>query len=170
MTPWIAWPTTTLFLALLLLACLAALLAYASATLQGRRPLGRYKSVKPLTVPEQTLYWRLSEALPECVILSQVTFSRFMATDTNGRTSFGDRMTLHNRISQKSIDFLVCLKDFTVVAAVELDDSSHRFERDAARDQLLESAGIEVLRVHVRDIPSAARLREIFTTDRRQPA
>lgn len=89
-----------------------------------------------------------------------------MRPDTVRSIGRGHYAALRNRIAQKSIDYLICLKDFTVVAAIELDDATHVSERDAARDELLQSAGIEVLRVHVRDIPSATRLREIFTEER----
>ena len=121
-----------------------------------------YQQVKPLSDVEQVLYWRLVEALPECVVLSQVTFSRFMKPTAHPRQR--DYFALYGRIAQKSIDYLVCLKDFTVVAAVELDDSSHVVERDRQRDELLRSAGITVLRVHARELPSVDRIRAAFTT------
>jgi hypothetical protein len=123
----------------------------------------RYRQVRPLSDAEQALYWRLVEALPECVILSQVTFSRFMKPDTGGMAPAREYHALRNRISQKTIDFLVCLKDFTVVAAIELDDSSHVEASDHARDELLRAAGIVVLRMPSRDMPTVARLRELFT-------
>lgn len=123
----------------------------------------RYQQVRPLSDAEQALYWRLVEALPECVILSQVTFSRFMKPDTGGVAPAREYHALRNRISQKTIDFLVCLEDFTVVAAIELDDSTHVEASDHARDELLRAAGIAVLRMPSRDMPSVARLRELFT-------
>lgn len=124
-----------------------------------RAPIGAYRLRKPLSAPEQTLYWRLVQALPECVVLSQVSFSRFLEPDARGR---GARLGLFNRISRKSTDFLVCLKDFTVVAAVELDDRTHVRERDARRDAMLGTAGVKVVRMHVRDIPSVEQIRAIF--------
>lgn len=121
---------------------------------------GRYRSLKPLSDPEQSLYWRLKEAMPECVVLAQVTFSRFIAAQHSDRSG---RQALFNRISRKSEDFLVCLPDFTVVAAVELDDKSHSPKTDAQRDSILEAAGIPLVRVNVREVPSAEQLRAIFT-------
>lgn len=119
-----------------------------------------YSSAKPLTDPEQTLFWRLKEAMPECIVLSQVTFSRFLKP--KGAMSRSQHQILFNRISQKSIDFLVCLPDFTVVAALELDDASHSPARDARRDAILTAAGIPVVRVHVKDMPSVENLRAAF--------
>lgn len=152
------WPVV-LAAALVIFGVLALLLRPA------RRPRAalRYQQVRPLSDAEQALYWRLVEALPECVILSQVTFSRFMKPDTGGVAPAREYHALRNRISQKTIDFLVCLKDFTVVAAIELDDSSHVEASDRARDELLRAGGIAVLRMPSRDMPSVARLRELFT-------
>jgi hypothetical protein len=124
------------------------------------RATDAYRSNKPLSEPEQTLYWRLREAVPECVVLSQVTFSRFMTPDVRGRAQ---RRALFNRISSKSADFLVCLKDFTLVAAIELDDRSHSRDRDTRRDEILASAGIPVLRFNVKEMPSVERLRTLLT-------
>ena len=36
----------------------------------------KYEQFRPLTETEQVLYWRLVEALPECVVLAQVPFTR----------------------------------------------------------------------------------------------
>jgi hypothetical protein len=122
-----------------------------------------YGQTRPLTDPEQVLYWRLVEALPECVILAQVSFSRFMKpTPPEGVLEARQYRALFFRISQKTVDFLVCLKDFTVVAAVELDDSTHA-DVDLRREQLLQSAGIPLVRLRVDHIPTVERLREMFT-------
>jgi hypothetical protein len=60
--------------------------------------------------------------------------------------------TLRNRANQKHVDFVVVrASDFGVVAAVELDDSSHQRakvkERDGFVDGALEAAGVRVVRV-----------------------
>lgn len=125
-----------------------------------------YESVKPLSAPEQVLYWRLLEALPECVVLPQVTFSRFMKPDTGGVAPKEEYHALQNRISQKTIDFLVCLKDFTVVAAIELDDATHKRDADERRDQILRAAGVVVIRLRTREMPTIEKLRELFTAER----
>lgn len=111
---------------------------------------------------EQVLYWRLIEALPECVILPQVTFSRFLRPAGRG-LGMAHRRALQNQVAQKTVDYLVCLKDFTVVAAVELDDRSHSTDRDRRRDELLLVANIPVIRASVKDMPSVDWLRDRFT-------
>jgi hypothetical protein len=137
----------------------AVVLGVAKKRLPKQLPIGKYRVGKPLSSPEQVLYWRLKEAMPECVVLGQVSFSRFMQPDASSQSV---RRGLFNAISQKTTDFLVCLPDFTVVAAVELDDRSHVAEKDVRRDAIFESAGIPIVRVRADDIPSSDELRAVF--------
>ena len=118
-----------------------------------------YRTKKPLSDAEQTLYWRLREAMPDCVVLPQVPLSRFLEPGVKGAVRRG----LHNRIAQKSVDFLVCLPDFTIIAAIELDDASHRPGKDARKNSIFASAGLTLIRLHVRKIPAVAELRALFT-------
>ena len=150
--------TTIFVLALLVFLILVAFAIYRQWS---RKPtLDVYEAIKPLSDPEQTLYWRLKEAMPECVILGQVSFSRFLRPKAEARRG---RRALFLRISQKTVDFLVCLPDFTVVAAIELDDSRHSKVKDMQRDAILRSAGVPVVRLNVASIPSAEELRAAFT-------
>jgi hypothetical protein len=56
-----------------------------------------------------------------------------------------------------SLDFLVCLKDSTIVAAVEPDDETHekasRIETDAKMEKALSAAGVALVRWHVSALP-----------------
>ncbi len=59
-----------------------------------------------------------------------------------------------SKISQKHLDFVLCdPRDASVVLAIELDDWTHNRasaqKRDAQKDDVLESAGIPLLRVKV---------------------
>ena len=122
-----------------------------------------YVARKLLTKPEQVLYYRLIEALPECVVLAQVQLSRVIEV-RKGESSYQWR----NRISQKSLDFVVCLPDSTVVAAIELDDSSHqkthRRNADQTKDKALVDAGVKVLRWKVSELPNVNVIRTAFTS------
>jgi hypothetical protein len=117
---------------------------------------------KLLSSPEQVLYYRLVKALPECIVLAQVQLSRVLAVKKG--FNFGQ---WNNRINRLSLDFVVCLKDSTVVAAIELDDSSHnqphRAEPDARKAAALEAAGIKLLRWSVKSLPDEAAIRTAFT-------
>jgi hypothetical protein len=117
---------------------------------------------KLLTKPEQILYFRLVEALPDYVIFSQVQLSVMLGV--KGWKNYG----WLNRINRMSSDFVVCSRqDFTIIAAIELDDSSHgRPERQAAdrkKDKALTVAGIHIIRWHVRNIPTVQAIRNSFS-------
>ena len=127
----------------------------------------RYEQFRPLTETEQVLYWRLVEALPECVVLPKVPFSRFIkAPEPGDKIPVRLYRTMSARMAQKRVDFLVCLRDFTVVATVDLDDPASEAKRDPMRDELLKSAGIVPLRVFAEAMPSVETLREMFTASR----
>jgi very-short-patch-repair endonuclease len=61
---------------------------------------------------------------------------------------------------------VLCSKDSTIVAVIELDDASHkkanREAADAKKDKALESAGIRILRWQVNSIPDEAEIRATF--------
>jgi hypothetical protein len=108
---------------------------------------------KPMTNPEQVLYFRLLEALPEHIVLAQVQLSRFLGVDKSQPV----RRWL-NRINRLSVDFLVLKRDASVVAAIELDDKTHerpdRREADGRKARALAAAGVPLLRWNVTRMPS----------------
>lgn len=120
-----------------------------------------FYSKKPLSQPEQILYHRLVKALPECIVLAQVQASRVLGVKKG--VNFG---VWNNRINRLSLDFVVCLKDSTVVAVVELDDSSHeradRQEADRRKERALKSAGVAFVRWSVKAMPDQAQIRAAF--------
>ncbi len=117
---------------------------------------------KPLSEPEQILYHRLVKTLPECIVLAQVQVSRVLGVKKG--FNFGQ---WNNRINRLSLDYVICLKDSTVVAAIELDDSSHetqsRREADRRKEQALRSAGVPFVRWSVNALPDEAKIRAAFT-------
>lgn len=118
-----------------------------------------FTQCRPLSEREQILYWRLRKVLPDQMVLSQVGMSRILRVE-KGK---GVRAWL-NRIDRMTVDFLVCLPDATIVAAIELDDSSHlrsdRVAADAKKDKAMGSAGIRMLRFQ--EIPSEDEIRRAF--------
>src|SRR5437868_1500349 len=110
-----------------LVAALALLAAIAAAALlfalRGRKTVADafpFDQVRPLTEREQVLYWRLRKVLPDQVVLAQVAMSRILRV----RRGYNVRAWM-NRVDRMTVDFVVCLQDSTIVAAVELDDASH---------------------------------------------
>jgi very-short-patch-repair endonuclease len=113
---------------------------------------------KPLTQPEQVLYFRLTKALPDHIVLAQVQLSRFL-----GVKKGSNFQAWYNRINRMSADFLVCRKDSSIVAAVELDDASHgrgdRQSADAKKDKAFSSAGIRVVRWQAKALPDEVTIK-----------
>lgn len=108
---------------------------------------------EPLTKHEQAMFFRLQEALPNLVVLSQVSFGALLKARARATRNTFDR---------KRADFVICDRSLKVVAVIELDDSSHegREKEDADRDALLTQAGYRVLRY--KGVPSAERLQADF--------
>ena len=113
---------------------------------------------KPLTQPEQVLYHRLIRALPEHIVLAQVQVSRVLGVKKG--SNFNE---WNNRINRMSYDFVVCSKDSTVIAAIELDDKSHesktRVATDDKKNKATADAGLKLVRWHVRSLPDEAQIR-----------
>jgi hypothetical protein len=128
------------------------------ATSTGRWP---FSLRRPLTEPEQVLYFRLCQALPDNIVLAQVGMSRFLSV----RRGYNAR-AWYNRINRMSVDFLVCTKDASVVAAVELDDASHqhpdRVSADAKKELALNAAGVRLLRWKVDAMPDESVIQLAF--------
>lgn len=108
---------------------------------------------KPLSPPEQVLYHRLIRSLPEHIVLAQVQVSRVLGVKKGSAFN-----VWNNRINRLSYDFVVCGKDSTVIAAIELDDKTHeskaRSATDEKKNKASSDAGLRLLRWHVRSLPS----------------
>lgn len=129
-----------------------------------------YEHCKPLTATEAVFYYRLIKALPDHIILPQVQLCRFIKIK-NAATfkRSGQSYALQNRIAQQSVDYLVCLKDFTIVAAVELDDKSHSNSKvkqlDQKKEESLKAAGVSLVRWHAEQMPSVEDIYKRFSTE-----
>jgi len=116
---------------------------------------------KPLSQAEQVLYFRLIQALPEHIILAQVQLSRLL-----GVKKGNNYQAWFNRINRMSVDFVVCNKDSSIVAVIELDDATHQREdrqaADAKKDKVLASAGVRLVRWQAKSIPDIAAIQITF--------
>lgn len=152
---------TIVLFAVALLSTIAALFLKKRESPDLKHPWPFYAK-KLLSEPEQVLYYRMVKAMPECMVLAQVQLSRILGVKKGFNFS-----EWHNRINRMSVDFLVCLKDSSIVAAIELDDESQkswsRREADAKKQKSLESAGITLIRWQVSSLPDEAAIRAAFT-------
>lgn len=115
---------------------------------------------KPLLTRAEHRFLRiLTEALPGYMICPQVAMGALLkvADDVDKRQVLATR----NKFSQKIVDFaIVDPADGSVVALVELDDSSHDTARDRRRDAMLYRAGYRVERFSNRPFPDVPFVRD----------
>lgn len=126
-------------------------------------PLGDINVSKrrPLSAYEEQMFYTLSGALPGCIVLAQVAFSSLITTKSHAT---------RNRFDRKVADFVVCSKQLTPIAIIELDDASHKGKekQDADRDAMLKKAGYTTLRYT--GIPAAHQVqRDIAALELAQP-
>jgi very-short-patch-repair endonuclease len=129
---------------------IAGLLAAAAKRSPARRG-DAPKAREPLTRREQEMFRTLAQAFPypQYVVLSQVAFTALITARAH---------STRNGFNRKVADFVLCDAEFRVIAAIELDDSSHkgRENEDASRDAWLTGAGYRVLRYA--NVPTMATL------------
>ena len=147
----------TIILLVVIVVAVMAILAILKAKSQGggADEVWPFYAKKPLSQPELVLYFRLVQALPEHIILAQVQLSRLV-----GVKKGNNHQAWLNRINRMSADFVVCNKDSSIVAVIELDDVTHQKEDrqtvDAKKDKALTSADIRIVRWQAKAIPDIA--------------
>lgn len=121
---------------------------------------------RALSQPEQMLYHRLVRAFPDLVVLSQVALPAFL-----GVKKGGNFQAWYNRFGRLYADFVLCERDFRVVAVIELDDRSHdnprRQDADARKAAALAAADIPLHRVNVNPLPNEEDLLQLLPRPRR---
>lgn len=126
----------------------------------GIRP---YSSKKPLTPTETHFYHRLVQALPEHIVLAQVQLASFLKVDQS-KIGLNEYYRWFNPISQQSVDYLICSKDFTIITAIELDDKSHYSDkaiyRDTKKNNNLKAANVPLIRWHAESMPEIEQIRQ----------
>jgi Protein of unknown function (DUF2726) len=163
-----AIPSQYLFLGLLLLVFFVAAAARwwrsSRANAFEERVDWPFYAKKPLTQPEQVLYHRLVEALPEHLVLAQVQVSRVLGVKKG--FNFHE---WNNRVNRLSYDFVICAKDARVLAVIELDDKTHnspeRMVTDDKKDRATASAGLRLIRWHVASLPDEVAISQLFGKD-----
>jgi hypothetical protein len=132
-----------------------------------------YVSKNPLTPTETMFYHQLVEALPDFIVLAQVQLSSFLKVDTS-RTEWKDYSRWFNPIAQQSVDYLICQKDFSIIAAIELDDKSHNgvnsIKRDTKKNDNLHAANVPLIRWHAEAMPEAETIRQAVLKHAYEPA
>nr|WP_228037586.1 DUF2726 domain-containing protein [Nodosilinea sp. LEGE 06152] len=125
----------------------------ASASETGTAQTHTYSRQKFLFTKAELSFYRALQAatMEQYQVLGKVRVADVLKPQTENR---GDWQRAFNKISAKHFDFVLCDRDsFRVLAAVELDDSSHqrvdRIKRDDFLNQAVKSAGLPLIRFPV---------------------
>jgi len=132
------------------------------AAVATHRPV-RYSQAALFSPAERSFYGVLTHAAPHYLVLAKVRVSDLIhvAGDPSPRT------TAQNRLNAKHVDFVLCTKDgLAAVAAIELDDNSHkrpdRQERDKLLDSVFAAARLPLLRMPCRRTYRADDVRQLL--------
>lgn len=110
-----------------------------------------------LTENEKDFLQRLEHAFPEHRVMAQVCMGALMAPAVRGGSP--EYLSIRGRFAQKVVDYVLLDDALEVVALVELDDKTHRVDKDAVRDAMTASAGYVTLRYHSRQKPEPEQIR-----------
>ncbi len=142
-------------LTLVIMAVITVLTREKQAAQEKRR---EYIKKKPLSSNEQVLYWRLVGALPDYMVLAQVSLSRCLGTKDSGGL---------DTLTSKNLDFVICDKASDVVAVIEINTKVHNnkivSKEDEQKYKALKKAGIDIIKWRANSLPSEADIRERFT-------
>ncbi len=139
---------------------LAMLLKILSRRIKTRRGVQATHLLKKpiLTDNEREFFDRLCRALPDHHVFPQVSLDALLCVSSG--LPYATQTTLRNSFSQKHPDFVICQRGtLEVVAIVELDDKTHKAEKDQKRDAMLVGAGYRVERFQSRAKPDEATIK-----------
>src|SRR5882724_1163451 len=129
------------------------------AEAQDKPPYFKRKTL--LGEKEQVLFHRLIEAMPDHYVMAQVRLA-----DIVGVKKCENWQSWFNKISRKSVDFVICNKSFVVLACIELDGKTHdredRQKADNTKDSALNAAGIPIVRIDADRLPSTSDIKVIL--------
>lgn len=107
-----------------------------------------------LNKTELALYRKLTEAVPAMLVFSQVSMSQLFHINSFRKDGFLQIAT----IGRKSVDFLICRQDTSIVLAVEFNGPTHEKAAQKGRDEkkkaALEEAGIPLIVFTPENLPA----------------
>lgn len=115
---------------------------------------------KPLLTPsERVLFHKLKLAFPKLNIFVQVDLGQILEVKKGY-----DFKAWRNRINRMSLDYVLADQKGNVLCCIELDDASHlrkdRIIADNKKNKALQSAGIPLLRIPVKNSPTPEQLNQ----------
>ncbi|KRB92725.1 DUF2726 domain-containing protein [Noviherbaspirillum sp. Root189] len=119
------------------------------------RNMPRFRQKSVLTGGDLEFFYRLRKALPECTVTTQMALSALIEPVGIGKL----RKTAMACLEGKRVGYAIFDEDMQLMAVVELDYRARPTRRETAIDACFKSAGVRVVRFHVRRLPSATTIR-----------
>lgn len=129
--------------------------------LHREKPL-RFRQRAVLTGCDLDFFFRLRDALPECIVCPQVAMSALLEPAGTGVL----RQQAMAQIAGGRVGYAVFDREMHLLVVVELNHRSRTTRREIARDACFSSVGIKTVRFHARHLPSP---QHIATTVLAQP-
>jgi hypothetical protein len=114
----------------------------------------RYRRRPVLTGSGLEFFHRLQRALPACAICPQVAVTALLEPAGIGKA----RKAALDLIVGKRVGYAVFDEELELIAVVELDYRARLTRRETVRDGWFASAGIKVVRFHVKHLPSETKI------------
>ncbi|KIF80328.1 hypothetical protein TSA66_05070 [Noviherbaspirillum autotrophicum] len=114
----------------------------------------RFRQRAVLTGCDLEFFFRLSDALPECIVCPQVAMSALLEPAGTGVP----RQQAMAQIAGGRVGYAVFDREMRLLAVVELNHRSRATRRETARDACLSSAGIKIVRFHAKHLPSPKQI------------
>lgn len=115
----------------------------------------RFRKRSLLTGGELDFFFRLREALPECIVCPQVAIAALIEPTGVGPS----RQQAQSRLDGKRVGYAIYDEEMQLLAVVEYEHRSRIKRSDAARDAWFASAGIRTVRFPARRLPSEGQIR-----------
>ncbi|WP_426164802.1 DUF2726 domain-containing protein [Sandarakinorhabdus sp. DWP1-3-1] len=146
----IGTPLIFLFVLVVLIAVVGLIAAQGKAS-------PKYRA-KPLMTPTELAFYRLlREAALPLNVAPQVAMGAIV--NTVAGLDAKERTGARNKFDRKMIDFVLFEDGGAVKLLVELDDRTHKAEKDAERDRITDSAGYTTLRMRGADARNVDAIR-----------
>jgi hypothetical protein len=161
--------TTTMIVAALLVLALVFWLRKKSGSPRADEDFSpadfRVRLTRPLTKNELKVLRLLQSALPECLLLPQVSLSRFMQVHENRSYH-----TWFHKVGRRCVDILICTSNGDVLGVVDLEDGASRSgdsankaasQGTARKVETLRRAKVPIWRFDPNNLPSHDLLRDM---------
>lgn len=149
------------FLVLVLVAAVAAALLKLSTAQAKAAAVSGIEARRICSDNELEFFHRLQRALPGHYVFPQVAANALLRVSPSvpKKRYYATR----NRFAQKHVDFIICEREsLSVLAIIELDDKTHRPEKDKVRDSMFELAEYRTYRFESKRKPSEDEIAALF--------